>query len=244
MKKAILLLVFVSALISPGIFAQAPQIEIRDLSENIVNGTTILVDTSNINIDIMPIELMVKNATDQELSLFVRRIMNSKVPDSDNGYCFGILCYISDTSSYPMLLAPGVDTSFLADYYPYAHAGLTSITYEFFEGGGHSTIREQVTVNFLVSPVGLGNDLNSYEFTGAFPNPASSSTSFNFSIPAISNGNIVIRNLLGSVVRDVKLDKQQGRIAINTNDLKDGVYFYSFILDNKAIMTKKLVIRH
>ena len=245
MKKAILLLFFINAFALVSVTAQSNQIEITDLSNNVVNGTTINVYNSDINIDIMPIDLRVRNTYDQELRLFVRRIMQSEVPLSSNSFCFGVQCYASttDTSTIAVVLASGIDTTFLGDYYPSLQSGLTSITYEFFEKGGQS-IPSQVTVNFLLSPLGLGAVLNGYEFSDAFPNPASSSTSFNYSIPAGSVGNIVVRNLLGSVVRDIKLEKLQGRAIINTNDLKEGVYFYTLILNNEAVVTKKLVIRH
>jgi len=245
MKKAVLFFLFICSLVSTRVLAQN-QLEIRDLSNNIVNNTTINVKSSDINMDIMPIDLRIKNTTDQDLSLLVTRIMNNEVPLTSNAFCFGVLCYASttDTSTTAMILTPGKDTTFLGDYYPSLQSGLTSITYKFFVPGGHSTVAAQVTVNFLVSPMGFGEDINNYEFSGAFPNPASSSASFEYYIPNGSLGSIVVRNLLGSVVCEVKLEKSQGRSTIYTNELKEGVYFYSLILDNKAVVTKKLVIRH
>lgn len=245
MKKAILLLLFICSFVLVKVSAQNQQIVISDTSNSIVNGSTITVYSANINTDFMDISLRVKNNTLEELRMFVRRIINNEVDSSTNSFCFGIRCYPSttDTSEDAVLLAPGLDTTFLGDYQPSHHTGKTSITYEFYEGS-HTSVPAQVTVNYIVSPLGLGNDLNSYEFSRAFPNPASSSTSFEYNIPDGSKGNILVRNLLGSIVRDVKLDKLQGRAIINTNDLKDGVYFYSLILDNKAIVTKKLIIRH
>lgn len=247
MKKTILLLAFIFTLVSLRVFAQN-QIEIYDNLDNVVTGSTINFASSDLNVTSLDVPLKVKNNTSLDITLYARRIINSEVDLSSNAFCFAGTCYSAsvDTSSKSALLHPGeINTSFIGDYFPNFHTGSTSITYEFFDTrttGGPYTGR--VTVVYSLDVLGLGDELKPFDITAAYPNPASSSTEIDYNIPAGSNGKILLRNLLGSVVREVILEKQEGKAMISTNELKDGLYFYSVLLDNKIIVTKKLVIRH
>lgn len=102
----------------------------------------------------------------------------------------------------------------------------------------------QVPGNNRLSPLNAGSELKAFDFSAAYPNPASVSTSLEYNIPSGSYGKIMLRNLLGKVVREINLDKTEGRVVISTNDLKDGLYFYSALLNNKVELTRKLVIKH
>lgn len=245
MKRAIHLLLIISSFVSVRVSAQ--NLEITDLSNNIVNGTTIFVDTSDINVPTLDVYLNVKNNTGMDLNdLYVRRIINSEADTSFNSFCLGT-CFLptTDTSTPAIVLAQGESVSFSGDYYPNLCSGLTSITYEFFDNRSSVTpITAQVTINFRVSPLGIVHDAKSFNISEAFPNPSSTYATIVYNLPVSSGGKIVLHNLIGSIVREVNLEKQVGRVAISTSDLKEGVYFYSFIFDNKIVVTKKLVIRH
>lgn len=244
MKKNLLLLVFIFMLNLVSVFAQNP-IEIYDKANHLITGTTITAYSSDINIETIDMVLKVKNNTTDTLHLYVRRIINSEVSGTENVICFGVNCYPPsiDTSRQLQAVPNGkVDSSFLSHYSPYAHAGITSITYEFFNS--RADVKGQVTVNYHLSPLSLGTELKSLEISSAYPNPASASTSIVYNIPAGSYGKILLRNLLGSVIREVNLERPECKAVINTSDLKDGLYFYSVLLNNKVEVTRKLVIRH
>jgi hypothetical protein len=244
MKKYLLLFVFIFALASARVIAQNP-IEIYDNANNLITGTTITAFSSDINVETIDMILKVKNNTANDLSLFVRRIVNSEVAGTENVICFGVNCYppSTDTSSVVRVVPVGViDSSFLSHYSPYTLPGITSITYVFFESHGSATA--EVTVKYHLSPLSLGSELNAFEISAAYPNPASASTSIEYNIPSGKNGKILLRNLLGIVVREIALEKQEGKAVINTIDLKDGLYFYSVLINNKVEVTRKLVIRH
>jgi hypothetical protein len=246
MKKIVLLFLFLATLFSIRVYAQN-QVVITDLSSSVVNGTTISINSTDLHTGMMDIYLRVKNNTEQELNLYVRRIMNTEVDSSANSFCFGVLCYgeATDTSTTAVLLLPGHDTTFSGDYLPNLHTGLTSITYEFFDNRtGALPVAAQVTVNYNLSLVGIAAEQKAFEVSAAYPNPASVSTSFEYSIPSGSEGKIVLRNLIGNIVREVVFEKPEGRIVINTNELTDGLYFYSVLLNNKVEVTRKLVVRH
>lgn len=93
----------------------------------------------------------------------------------------------------------------------------------------------------ILSP---GSDYKSVEISPAYPNPASTTTTLEYMIPDSAKGKLVLRNLTGNLVREVYLEKSAGRIVINTFDLKDGLYFYSVLLNNRIELTRKLMVKH
>ena len=93
----------------------------------------------------------------------------------------------------------------------------------------------------IVSP---GSEYKSVDFSPAYPNPASTSATLDYMIPDGASGKLMLRNLAGNLVREVNLEKSAGKIVINTFDLKDGLYFYSVLLNNRIELTRKLMVRH
>lgn len=244
MKKLILLFLFIFTLTLARVIAQNP-IEIYDNANNLVTGTTITAYSSDINVETIDMILKVKNNTTDTLKLYVRRIINSEVPGTENVICFGVTCYSSSVDiTLDVRKVPGgkIDSSFVSHYSPNMHPGVTSITYEFFDN--HAFVAAQVTVNYNLSLLSIGTELKSFDISAAYPNPASGSTSIEYKIPIGRDGKIVLRNLLGSVVHEVNLEKPEGKAVINTSNLIDGLYFYSVLINNKIEITRKLVIRH
>ena len=82
-----------------------------------------------------------------------------------------------------------------------------------------------------------------------FPNPITEQTTFSFSIPqTYSAAKIAIYNLKGQLVNELNAGSGKSHEIdwngkdIHENDLANGIYFYSLILDDKRVSTKKLLI--
>lgn len=80
----------------------------------------------------------------------------------------------------------------------------------------------------------------------AYPNPATNYSIIKYSVPTkYNNAKVVIRNMLGSVVKTINVKGgTTGKINLNTTDLNNGVYFYSIIADGYVLSAKKLVVKH
>ena len=54
-----------------------------------------------------------------------------------------------------------------------------------------------------------------------------------------------LRNIIGQEVRTVALHPQFSRVGVNLDlsDLPAGLYFYSLLVDNKAVLTKRLTLQ-
>lgn len=102
------------------------------------------------------------------------------------------------------------------------------------------------TETWRANKVESGNDLaKGIEFSNPFPNPANQQTGINFQLPSPnSEARILLRNLLGSVVKEIKVTGAENKVSINTSDLNNGLYFYSILFENKIWSTKKLIVKH
>lgn len=77
----------------------------------------------------------------------------------------------------------------------------------------------------------------------AYPNPASNQVSFDYTLSDQTiNAYIRVHNLLGTVVKETRLDYFSGKLILDVCDLNEGFYFYSIVVNNEVIDTKRLVI--
>jgi hypothetical protein len=82
------------------------------------------------------------------------------------------------------------------------------------------------------------------DVSNIYPNPANEQTSFDYVLlnPAL-NAKITIRNVLGSSMGEFLLDRNERSLSISVAHYVPGVYFYTLTIDNKNIVTKKLIIK-
>ena len=101
----------------------------------------------------------------------------------------------------------------------------------------------------LASLLGFKND--PYLFQGdrifvshLYPNPAADYAIVDFQIAGSNQeAKIAIYNVLGVVVKEVDLDKEDRSAKISLRDLNSGLYMYQLLVDGKPVATKKLMVR-
>jgi hypothetical protein len=77
----------------------------------------------------------------------------------------------------------------------------------------------------------------------ASPNPARGFTWIPYSLPSeINSAQIVVRNLLGSVVKTETIDSGSERVRIDTSSFNNGIYIYSLLINNQPVLSKRLVV--
>ncbi|EPA00600.1 hypothetical protein A33Q_0073 [Indibacter alkaliphilus LW1] len=77
-----------------------------------------------------------------------------------------------------------------------------------------------------------------------FPNPAISTAQIDYEYKnPNATAKISINSFIGNPVAEYLLDPMQKSLVINVADLNPGVYFYTLFVDNKNIVTKKLVVK-
>lgn len=184
-----------------------------------------------------------------------RLITGTSAPDSTCSiyFCTGINCYVPSWNT--VFTEPGSGNPLAANATTPAGTGLIAhldvgatccdlfIMYKIYNVASGTNDTARVTFHYrCVSGI---NDLNKIGGTisSAYPNPANEFVSIKYNVNEFSQkGKIVFYDMLGKSVKDVILQDKQGNAKINITDLNSGIYFYSFIVDEKAVITRKLVI--
>lgn len=79
-----------------------------------------------------------------------------------------------------------------------------------------------------------------------YPNPAKNMAYINYELPEsnVANSKIEIRNMLGSVVKEMTIQNNNGTQGIDTSNMPNGVYLCSIVCNGKVSQTKKMVVKH
>lgn len=84
---------------------------------------------------------------------------------------------------------------------------------------------------------------NGYYLGQNTPNPFSTSTKIEYSLPEDDkNASILILNLNGQTLKEFKLSDPKGNISISAGTLQKGMYLYSLISNGQEIATKKMLV--
>ncbi len=239
MKKILLSVSFVY-LIAIAAFAQS--LSLSDANGPIANESTVVV-YGDTNTTIQKY-IFVTNNSASNLDVKVKKVHIDILAGTENAICWG-QCFNPD-----IFVSPGAITinagatdnlNFIGDYIPHDNIGKTTVLYVFFDVANTSD-SVCVYVEYNATPVGLENISLKAEMSSAYPNPAINFTNFDYNLAGNQNAQLIIRNMLGAIVKEVEISESNGTLLLNTSDMDKGVYFYSLIADNKLILTRKLAV--
>ena len=189
----------------------------------------------------------VHNGSSHSMDVGLKKVIFDTVTFTTNTICWGGLCYppFIYVSPNTETIVPGqTDSSGFAGHYDAnGHQGDSRIRYVFYDA---SNTNDTVCVNvtYAAYDVGIQTLSANNVLSNAYPNPASSSVNFDYSVVSGSAASIIIRNVLGLIVKDAPLKNVAGKLSVNALDLPDGVYFYSLNVDGKVVVTRKLIVKH
>jgi hypothetical protein len=163
--------------------------------------------------------------------------------------CWAGLCYSPtvDTSvNYELMMAGGTsgDEDFSGHYSPNGNIG-TSIVEFIFYNIDNPSVKVSVVVKFWASPEGIAEDaMQGGRISEIYPNPATNYVNLDFNLTsAVKEAKVRIINLIGSVVKEVEIERSTNQLKLDISDLDNGVYFYSVLINGDTYKTKKLVVR-
>ena len=227
-----------------------------------ITNTTITVKVAKGELNV--VELGIKNPTNKTILYKVNRTLVSGPVNEACGaalsFCTGIQCYPpntditwtpEDTSSIGAgVTYPNPDTSIKPLKY-----GITSdytlcdnecndltVLYRVFkvEAGtkdtSYVTIKYSCTVGIKEEKASLGS------ISEAYPNPTSTEFALNYHINSTAKSEIAIFDVCGKRIKEAKLVDREGTVKIGTAQFVPGIYFYSLIVNNQTVTTKKLIV--
>jgi hypothetical protein len=249
MKKIITTLSFIA--VSLFGFGQTSMVLLDHLDNDVSNG---IVDENLLANTSLTTEILAYNSDSVAHTFKCRRTVFTMASDDSTQFCWGGLCYNwgSSLSSVALTIAPGDTVDFAAfGFHAIFKSKLSTITrtvhYQFYDTLTYSPSlfydSTGVTIRYTFSTGVEEKAKIGGTISNAFPNPANLSVSMKYDITEFSHkGQIVFYDMLGKAVKEIALSDKKGTAKINVDDLNAGVYFYSFLVDGKAISTKKLVV--
>ncbi|MCK5857329.1 MAG: T9SS type A sorting domain-containing protein [Bacteroidales bacterium] len=227
-------------------------LELENAFGKVNNGDTITLAVTA-NQAILLIGVNVKNTSNTDLNVKVRKIDIQLVTGSSNHLCW-TGCYTpappatslaSGFVSDELLIEAGTSTSlFTGDYNSHGNSGKSSFRYTFFDENNPNDSVSFIAIFYAGSGVGIDRSSKASIVSSIFPNPANNNITINYELNDVKYAKFEIRNILGITVKLVDIPINSSSINININELTNGVYFYYFITDDRLFSSKKIVIQH
>jgi len=241
MKKIVL---FVFLAMTTFYYGYSQSLTLADSTGPLANNANVTRQGHNMD-DEIPCHIFVRNTTAAAIDVIVKKVEISLVSGSVNTFCWG-LCFPPNVYVSPpfTLNANTTDSvNFSGHYNPLTFAGASVIRYVFYvQSNPNDSVCVNVTYDALY--VGINNQTAKNILSGAYPNPSNNTVNFDYSLNTENEGSVIIRNLVGSVVKKSTLTSAEGKLSVFTGDLPEGIYFYSLDVDGKTMTTRKLIVRH
>lgn len=241
MKKFILL--SISLIITLTVFSQS--FLILNASKEDVSNDSFHV-SGEINTTIKA-QLYIVNNTGDALFFKVAKVETNVLGGTENTFCFNNQCYPPDaheTIGALSLLAGDTSAAdaFYGQYTPNDIVGTSIITY-YIINANDSTDYTTVEVTYLAEDLTFVPHLfQEAHLSNPYPNPATTQTKFNYNFPFnFNNAKLQIRNVIGATVKEAVITDNKGEIVIELDDLNDGIYIYTLVIDNRILLTRKLI---
>lgn len=75
------------------------------------------------------------------------------------------------------------------------------------------------------------------------PNPFTSQTTINYTIPNNAKATISVFDMSGKFVRDYNLTSEKGQVVISSNDIGKGMFIYSLVSNGEIMVSKKMIVK-
>lgn len=100
------------------------------------------------------------------------------------------------------------------------------------------------TIITIVDDTGIKNNENdTTEYLGQnIPNPFDNNTTIPYYVPSGSKGFLQITDVKGELVDEYSLQQGKNTLTVSLEYLKAGTYFYTILIDGKAMQTKKMML--
>ena len=244
MKKGLLIVAL--AAICYGLNAQSLKL-FDKAGKDITNGNMNLWgDTTSY--DEVVANIGVKNVSSSSVDVRVKKVESKLTAGAEVYFCWD-QCYIPAVYESPTFISVGAsqknDSSFTGHYLAMGKAACDIIYFTFYNDKNKKD-SASVRVNFCVSPAGIAdNNSKKPSISNPMPNPANGQTNFNYFVPSYaSSAKLMLHNMLGETIKEIELPASSTSQTLRTNELNAGMYFYSFVVDGKAVTTKRLMVSH
>ncbi|MGZ4035049.1 MAG: T9SS type A sorting domain-containing protein [Bacteroidia bacterium] len=219
-----------------------------------VTGDTVIVPitagSTNLN------DLEIHNTTTSIINFQCNRTITPIDSCANVYYCTGVQCYSphtqttwtptdgGETIGASAVLPSGPGTYGISAHYDACASFCNDIyvLYRVYNRAASTNDTARVILHYMCA-TGINEAEQAIVNSNAYPNPANSSVTISYEMKEqYNNGKIVFYDMLGKSVKQVAIADKQGNMKVDVSGLNDGIYFYSIVVDSKAIVTKKLIV--
>jgi hypothetical protein len=193
--------------------------------------------------------VILQNDSDQSKIFFLKNLRGNIGSSQNIKVCIGDQCFDPkrELAKIRLTLNPG---EILTDLYLDFQMGIaeTRGSFDLFFVNEANT-REVFVVEAIYRVSNVENRVDEFDYkdlilSDVYPNPSNriAQLDYEYKNPKVK-AKIAINSFIGNPVAEYDLDPSRKSLIINVSDFYPGVYFYTLFLDNKNIVTKKLVVR-
>ena len=225
-----------------GVFAQSLSLKYGD--KLVSNDTVYLPGT--VADDLLELHIKVKNLTDKEIEVKVKKAEVSLVDGSVNTFCWGGSCFMPTVYTSPLstkIAANATDyNSFAGDYEPSGMEGTSIISYTFFNVQNEED-SVMVTAFYQVGTAGINYINFGNESIRIFPNPVADRLNIEFTDLPGDSYNIRLLNLNGQLLEELVKSSQAKSHSFNLSNLPSLIAIIEISDSQGLTIHRRLMLR-
>lgn len=239
MKRTTLSILIMCFMGSAG-FAQSLSLTFGDM---IVSNDTVYL-TGDISDELIEWHLKVKNLTDKDIDVKVKKNEIYLLENTVNTFCWGS-CFMPTVYTSPVSVKIQAFTtdvlSFAGDFEPYGMFGTSIISYTFFNTQNQED-SVMVTAFYQVGTSGISSQGLNNELLKVYPNPFVDRLNIEFQNSIESPYSIRLLNLNGQVVKELVSNSRSKEQSFYVGNLP-GTIFFLKIIDSKGLIHRRKLLK-
>lgn len=193
--------------------------------------------------------VILQNESDQAKTYLLKNLRGNIGSSQKVRICVGEECFdpSKDLAKIKLVLKPG---EIMTDLYLDFDLGIVETRGSFDLNFVNSTnLRDLFVVEARYNVEDPNKKVDEFDYgeiilSDVYPNPSVKIAQLDYSLKSTkSNAKITINSFIGNPIAEYPLYQDQNTLVINVSDFNPGVYFYTLFVDNKNIVTKKLVVK-
>jgi hypothetical protein len=197
----------------------------------------------------------IQNNYSSTKTIKIKRYLLQYTSGQDVYYCFGTNCYTANSSpafipTQNVTLSPGGTLpngagtyGLKTDFDDNNVIGNSLVRYTLYDVNNASDSLS-FTINYEVGSVGIKQiEQVRYTMSSCMPNPAKNYTNIIYEIKNFNgNAKLILNDIIGNKLKDFKIEEPSGNLKIDLTEFNKGIYFYTLQINNKNMVSRKLII--
>ena len=224
-------------LLTVTVFAQSITVVPHESHVDVSNSSSIVGDLGT--------EIIVKNISNDSIEIKVSREIISEPLGTINYFCW-VSCYgsnIGSTDDVVLFASQESDSTKFQVHFDNKGIAPASAVIKYCAINAANESDSACTIVYYNVNIGGFDNTKSSSFSDFHPNPASFYASLNYSILPSQSAEVVVTDILGTIVENKIIKNNQGIARLDVSNTPNGLYFANIYVDGKLDAIKRLLVR-